>query len=283
MVGAAVKTLLITGASSGIGKACALDLDHLGHRVYAGVRREEDAQELRDSSLERISPVFLDVTDHDQVDAVARQIARDAGRLDGVVNNAGIVKGGPLEYLPLVEWQEQLDVNVVGQVAVTKAMLPLIRSAGGRIVFIGSIAGRVATAMLGPYCASKFALEAIGESLRQELHPWGIRVSVIEPGAIKTAIWDKGRHDAGRIERGLPAAARTQYATHIAAIYRGIDMQDRQSADPAKVVKAVEHALFSRRPKPRYLVGADAKALSALIRWFPARPRESIISMITGI
>ena len=173
-------------------------------------------------------------------------------------------------------------MNVIGQVAVTKAMLPLIRSAGGRIVFVGSIGGKVATMLLGPYNASKFAIEAISESLRHELHPWGISVSVVEPGAIKTAIWDKGRQDADRLERDLPAEARTRYADHIAATRKGIDMQDRQGVGPEKVAAAVEHALFSRRPKTRYLVGADAKIQSALVRWLPDRPREAIIRKIAG-
>jgi NAD(P)-dependent dehydrogenase (short-subunit alcohol dehydrogenase family) len=278
----AVRTVLVTGASSGIGEACALHLDRLGHRVYAGVRKQEDARGLGERGSGRLVAVFLDVTDQGQVDAVASQIAGDAGGLDGVVNNAGIARGGPLEYLPLAEWREQLEVNVVGQVAVTKAVLPLIRSAGGRIVFIGSIGGRIATMMLGPYCASKFAVEAIGESLRHELHPWGISVSVVEPGAVKTAIWDKGRQDADRLDRELPAAARAQYAAHGAAIRRGIDRQDRQGADPGKVARAVEHALFSRHPRTRYLVGTDAKVQSALVRWLPARPREAIIRRIAG-
>jgi len=278
----AVKTVLVTGASSGIGQACALRLDRLGHRVYAGVRKEEDARALRERGSDRVVPVFLDVTDQGQVDTVATQIARDAGGLEGVVNNAGIGRGGPLEYLPLAEWRDQLEVNVVGQVAVTKAMLSLIRSAGGRIVFIGSISGRVATMMAGPYCASKFAVEAIGESLRHELRPWRISVSVVEPGAVKTAIWDKARQDADRLERDLPAAARIQYAAHIAAIRRGIDMQDRHGADPGKVARAVEHALFARRPKPRYPVGVDARIQGALVRWLPATPREAIIRRISG-
>jgi NAD(P)-dependent dehydrogenase (short-subunit alcohol dehydrogenase family) len=278
----AVKTLLVTGASTGIGEACALHLDRLGHRVYAGVRKEEHAQALRHRGSHRMVPVFLDVTDEAQVDAVAKQIAVDAAGLDGVVNNAGIAKGGPLEYLSLEEWREQLEVNVLGQVAVTRAMLPLIRSAGGRIVFIGSIGGKVATMLLGPYNASKFAIEAIGESLRHELRPWGISVSVVEPGAIKTAIWDKGRQEADRLERDLPAEARTRYADHIAAIRKGIDMQDRQGVGPEKVAQAVEHALFSPRPKTRYLVGTDAKIQSALVRWLPDRPREAIIRKIAG-
>ena len=276
-----MKSILVTGASTGIGAACALHLDHLGHRVYAGVRQEQDALALRRPGS-RIVPVFLDVTDQAQVDAAATQIARDDGGLDGIVNNAGIARGGPLEYLPLAVWREQLDVNVLGQVAVTKAMLPLIRSARGRIVFIGSISGKVATMMLGPYCASKFAIEAISDSLRHELHPWHISISVIEPGAIKTAIWDKGRQQADDLERDLPAEARTRYADHIAAVRNGIDMQDRHGADPQSVAKAVEHALFSPRPRTRYLVGTDAKVQSALARCLPDRPRDAIIRRFAG-
>lgn len=172
---------------------------------------------------------------------------------------------------------------MLGQVAVTKAMLPLIRSARGRIVFIGSINGKVATMMLGPYCASKFAIEAIGESLRHELHPWHISVSVVEPGAVKTAIFDKSRREADDLERELPAEARTRYADHLAAIRKGIDIQDRHSVDPERVAKAVEHALFSRRPKTRYLVGTDAKFDSALVRCLPDRPREAVIRRFVGL
>ena len=276
-----VKSVLVTGASTGIGEACALRLDRLGHRVYAGVRSEEHARGLRRRGSDRIVPVFLDVTDQAQIDAAAKQIG-GGGRLDGVVNNAGIGRGGPLEYLPLEVWREQLEVNVLGQVAVTKAVLPFIRAAGGRIVFIGSIGGRVATMLMGPYNASKFAIEAIGESLRSELHPWGIGVSVVEPGAIKTPIWDKARQQADRLERALPEEARTRYARHIAAIRKGIEMQERQGASPDKVAAAVEHALFSPRPKTRYLVGTDARVQALLVRWLPDRPREAFIRRFAG-
>src|SRR5215470_11668090 len=272
-----VKSVLVTGASTGIGEACALRLDRLGHRVYAGVRSEEHGQSLRQRGSDRMVPVFLDVTYQAQIDAVAEQIADDGGSLDGVVNNAGIAKGGPLEYLPLETWREQLEVNVLGPVAVTKAVLPFIRAARGRIVFIGSISGKVATMLTGPYNASKFAIEAIGESLRSELRPWGISVSVVEPGAVKTPIWEKGRQQADRLEQALPEDARNKYAKHVAAIRRGIEMQDRQGASPDKVAAAVEHALFSPRPKTRYLVGRDARVQSLLVRWLPDRPREAII------
>jgi NAD(P)-dependent dehydrogenase (short-subunit alcohol dehydrogenase family) len=277
-----VKSVLVTGASTGIGEACALRLDRLGHRVFAGVRSENHAERLRGRASERLVPAFLDVTNQEQIDAVAKQIADAGGSLDGVVNNAGIARGGPLEYLPLEVWREQLDVNVLGQVAVTKAMLPFIRTARGRIVFIGSIGGKVATMLMGPYGASKFAIEAIGESLRNELHPWGISVSVVEPGAIKTPIWDKGRQEADRLEQALPEEARTRYADHVAAIRKGIEMQDRQGANPDKVAAAVEHALFSRRPKTRYVVGTDARVQSAMVRLLPDRPREAIIRRFAG-
>ena len=277
-----MKAVLVTGASTGIGRACALHLDRLGHRVYAGIRDEAQARELQATGSGRITPVLLDVTDQAMVDAAAGQIAGDSGKLDGLVNNAGVATGGPLEYLPLATWREQFEVNVLGQVAVTKAMLPMIRAAGGRIVFMGSISGKVATMLLGPYCASKSALEAISESLRHELHPWGISVSVVEPGAIKTAIWDKGRRTADDLEQELPAEARAYYASHIAAVRKGIDMQDRNGASPAKVARAVEHALFSPRPRTRYPVGADAKIQSAMARWLPDRARETIIRKIAG-
>jgi len=276
-----VKSVLVTGASTGIGEACALRLDRLGHRVYAGVRSEEHADGLRQRGSDRIVPVFLDVTDQAQIDAAAKQIAGGGG-LDGVVNNAGIGRGGPLEYLPLETWREQLEVNVLGQVAVTKAVLPSIRAAGGRIVFIGSIGGRVATMLMGPYNASKFAIEAIGESLRSELHPWGISVSVVEPGAVKTPIWDKARQQVDRLERALPEEARTRYARHIAAASKAIEMQDRQGVSPDKVAAAVEQALFSPRPKTRYLVGTDARVQALLVRWLPDRPREAIIRRFAG-
>ena len=277
-----MKSVLVTGASTGIGEACALRLDRLGHRVYAGVRSEKHAAALCEQGSDRIVPVFLDVTDQEQIDAVAKQIADDGGSLDGVVNNAGIGRGGPLEYLPLEVWREQLEVNVLGPIAVTKAVLPFIRSACGRIVFIGSISGKVATVLTAPYCASKFAIEAIGESLRSELHPWGISVSVVEPGAIKTPIWDKARHEADRLEQELPEAARTSYAAHIAAIRKGIEMQDKQAVSPDKVAAAVEHALFAGRPKTRYLVGTDARVQALMVRLLPDRPREAFIRRFAG-
>ena len=277
-----MKTILVTGASTGIGEACVLRFDKDGHRVYAGVRKEADAQRLRDQASSRLVPVFLDVTDQAQIDAAMKQIEADAGELHGLVNNAGVARGGPLEFLPIEEWRDQLEVNVIGQVAVTKAALPLIRAGTGRIVFIGSVGGRLATMITGPYNASKFAIEAIGESLRQELQPWGIHVSVVEPGAIKTAIWEKSRETADRLERDLPPEARELYAAHIVATRKAIEFQDKQAVGPEKVADAVDHALFARRPRARYLVGMDARAMAAAAKFVPARARDTLVRRVVG-
>ena len=254
-----VKSVLVTGASTGIGEACALRLDRLGHRVYAGVRSEQHAHGLRQRGSDRILPVFLDVTDQAQIDAVAKQIADDGGSLDGVVNNAGIGRGGPLEYLPLEIWREQLEVNVLGQVAVTKAVLPFIRAARGRIVFIGSIGGKVATMLMGPYNASN---EVRDRGDRRVAAERAASVGYQRVGGRARGDQDahlgQGPQQVDRLERALPEEARTRYARHIAAARKAIEMQDRQGASPDKVAAAVEHALFSRRPKTRYLVGTDA-------------------------
>ena len=275
-------TVLVTGASTGIGEACALRLDRLGHRVFAGVRREADGERLRGAASERLTPVQIDVTDAGQIEAAAKQIEAETGGLQGLVNNAGIGKGGPIEYLPLEDWRTQLEVNVIGQVAVTQAMLPLIRQGRGRVVFMGSIGGKASTALTAPYNASKHAIEAIGESLRYELRPWGIWVAVVEPGAVKTPIWDKTREEADRLERDLPEEARERYGPHIGAIRKALEMQARRGVAPDLVARAVEHALFSARPRTRYPVGADARLQSAMVRLLPDRAREAVIRKVAG-
>lgn len=277
-----MPSILVTGASTGIGLACALQLTSAGHQVFAGVRTERDAGRLDDLGASLLRPVLLDITRPDQIDAVAERIAREPGGLRGVVNNAGVARGGPLEYIPVDAWRDQFEVNVFGQVAVTRAMLPMVREAGGRIVFVGSIGGKLATMMMGPYNASKFAIEAIGESLRAELRPWGIHVSVIEPGAVKTEIWEKGRAQADQLERELPPEALTRYAAHVAAIRKGIEMQAKGGVEPAKVAEAIDHALFSLRPKTRYVVGGPARVQSAMVRGLPDTWREAVVRRFAG-
>ena len=278
-----MSNVLITGASTGIGQACALRLDRGGHRVFAGVRKPEDADRLAAQASSRLVPVILDICDADQIAAAATTIDAQVGAsgLDGLVNNAGIGIGGPLEFLPIDAWRTQFEVNVIGQVAVTQAMMPMLRGATGRIVFIGSISGRVSTPMLAPYAASKHAIEAIGSALSGELRRSGMRVAVVEPGAIATAIWGKGRSQADEIEESLPPEAIRRYGGEVAHMRKLIDHQDRVGIDPVKVAEAVEHALFHRRPKLRYLVGTDAKGGAVLSRLLPDRALAALLRRVS--
>ncbi|GAA3827229.1 SDR family oxidoreductase [Nocardioides panacisoli] len=259
---------LVTGASTGIGCAAAEHLAGRGHRVLAGVRSDAAAAEL--GRTDRIRPVLLDVRESGSVKAAAEMIADAVGShgLDGLVNNAGIQVAGPLEHLPLDAVRDVLETNVLGQVAVTQAVLPLLRSApGGRVVLISSMSGRVALPFLGPYAASKHALEAIGDSWRRELAPSGIRVSVVEPGNTATPMWDKALGTEGLSRFGLEAEQR------YGAMEAWVRAQAQRSADAAIptdcVVRAIEHALTARRPRQRYVVGIDAHVGTRLARHAP--------------
>jgi NAD(P)-dependent dehydrogenase (short-subunit alcohol dehydrogenase family) len=262
------RTALVTGASSGIGEACADLLARAGWRVLAGVRREGDAP----AGTEE---VLLDVTDAEQVRAAGERVEE----LHGLVNNAGIAIASPLEAIPLDELRRQLEVNVVGQVAVTQALLPQLRRARGRIVFVGSIAGRSALPFLAAYAASKHALEAIGDSLRIELSPWGIRVAVVEPGTIATPIWRKGAATAEEIQTRVPETTLALYAERVAAFRRAAAAAGRRGQPAGRVAEAVEHALTADRPKTRYLVGRDAKIRAGVER-LPDRWRDSVLERL---
>jgi NAD(P)-dependent dehydrogenase (short-subunit alcohol dehydrogenase family) len=278
-------SVLVTGASSGIGRACALHIDGLGYRVFAGVRSESAAESLHRAASDRLVPVLLDVTDTAAIDRVASSIesALDGRGMLGLVNNAGVAHGGPIEYLPIDEWRSQLEVNVIGQVSVTKTMMPFLRRGKGRIVFIGSIGGRVGTPLLAPYVASKFAIEGIAESLRHELRPFGVRVAVVDPGAVKTDIWDKGRRYADEMEQLLPAEATVLYGDAITGMRRSIDQQDRAGIPPEQVARVVARALFSDRPRARYLVGRDAQVVGVIARLLPDTAKDAIVRMIGGL
>jgi NAD(P)-dependent dehydrogenase (short-subunit alcohol dehydrogenase family) len=278
----ASRAVLVTGASTGIGEATVQRLDRAGFAVYAGVRSEEDGERLAGASSDRLTPVLLDVTDRQQIDAVVKRIAAEVGSLAGVVNNAGIAMGGPLEYLPLDEWRFQFEVNVFGLVAVTQAAMPLIRSGGGRIVLVGSVSGRIGTQLMGPYDSSKHAVEGLAESLRQELKPWNIKVVVIEPGAIATAIWGKGRDTADRLSDLMPEEAQARYGDHIEGIRKGIEDQEKSGISPDVVAQAIEHALTSDRPRHRYLVGTDAKMAGVIARFMPDKVKEVLIRKLAG-
>jgi NAD(P)-dependent dehydrogenase (short-subunit alcohol dehydrogenase family) len=275
-----VGSILVTGSSTGIGEACALHFDRLGWQVFAGVRRDQDGDRLRAQAVGRLHPVSIDVTDPASVKQVAKEVetALDGRGLTAVVNNAGVAVGGPVEYVPLDEWRRQLEVNVIGQLAVTQAILPLIRRSGaqGRIVFMGSIGGRISSPLIAPYNASKHAIEAIAESMRHELASTGIRVVVVEPGAVRTPIWDKGQASADDIEAALPADAVERYGAAIADLRRAMTFQARTGVEPAIVAGVVEKAVTSSRPAARYLVGRDAKLMATIARFLPDRTRDAV-------
>nr|WP_243455078.1 SDR family oxidoreductase [Meiothermus sp. CFH 77666] len=262
---------MITGASTGIGEACALWLQDRGYRVFAGVRKNTDAEALQQKSKGHLTPVLLDVADEASIRKAVQFVLTQTPKLEGLVNNAGIAVAGPLEFVPLQELRRVLEVNVVGQVAVTQAFLPLLREARGRIVLMSSISGRVAAPLMGPYAASKFALEAIGDALRRELAPWGIEVSIIEPGNIQTPIWRKGIAWGEALKEQLSPDATQLYGGAIDGILRYIRGQDGRGLHPNEVAKVVEQALVSARPKTRYVVGRDARVGALLARMLPDR------------
>lgn len=280
-----MKSVLITGASTGIGRASALRLDADGWRVFAGVRREEDAASLRAGASERLVPLMLDVTDDAQIAGAARQIGERVGEagLDGLVNNAGIAVPGPLEALPIDDFRRQVEVNLTAHVAVTQVLLPQIRAARGRIVFITSIGGLMAFPMFGAYHAAKFGLEAVSDVFRRELRPWGISVSVIEPGSIATEIWDRGQSEADALLARVTDEHAELYGDSMEAS-RGVARQTAaRGIAPEKVAKAISHALSARRPRTRYLVGADARAQAVFNRLLPDRVVDRLISRFTGL
>jgi NAD(P)-dependent dehydrogenase (short-subunit alcohol dehydrogenase family) len=269
--------VLVTGASSGIGEACALRLARAGRHVLAGVRTDADGDRLREQAGGAIEPVRLDVTDSGSIGDAAEQLG--GGPLHGLVNNAGIAVSMPLELLPLPELRHQLEVNVVGQIAVTQAFLPHLRAARGRIVNVGSIAGRSALPFLGAYAASKHALEAVTDSLRVELQPFGIDVVIVEPGTIATPIWRKGAETFQRLAPDLPTEIATLYGDRVAA-FRRAAASAAQRGEPAELVAAVvERALTAQRPKTRYLVGRDARRRARVER-LPDRLRDRVYERV---
>ena len=275
---AARGTVVVTGASTGIGEATAVHLSELGFDVRAGVRKDEDAERLRGRGL---TPLKLDVTDPASVQA-ARDELGDAP-LAGLVNNAGIALSGPLEFIPLDELRRQLDVNLVGQVAVIQALLPALRRARGRIVNVSSIGGRVALPLIGPYNASKFALEGVSDSLRRELRGQGVDVVVVEPGGVKTPIWKKGNAEADRLLEQMPPEAERLYGGLADALRKQtVKIERDRGMEPEAVAEVVGTALTARRPRTRYLVGRDAKLRARMAAVLPDRAMDSLIGRALG-
>jgi NAD(P)-dependent dehydrogenase (short-subunit alcohol dehydrogenase family) len=287
-----MSTALITGASTGIGRTTALRLARSGWTVLAGVRTPEAGAELvaQAGSAQtgtgadgRLRTIELDVTDAAQVAAAAQRVAEIApdGRLDALINNAGIGVGGPLELVELSEWRQQFEVNLFGQIAMIQALLPALRRAQGRVLLVSSVGGRVVTPFMGPYCASKYAIEAIGDALRVELRSSGVQVALIEPGSIATPIWDKGRSEVQRVQ--VPPELSEQYGRVPAAMGKALEDTAKRAIPAEQVAATIERALGARHMRSRYLIGRDAKAMVLVRNLLPDRAFDRLIGRVLGV
>ena len=274
-----MPTVLITGAARGIGRATAAALAAKGWDVLGGVRRPEDGVALA-AGDSRIRPVVLDITSAEHLAALPQALPE---RLDALVNNAGIAVTGPLEGLPLDVLRHQLEVNLVGQVGVTQAALPALRAARGRIVFVSSLSGRVAQPLFGACNASKFALEGMADALRLEVHPWGIRVALVEPAQTDTDMWRNATEQFDRDLAEVSEESRRLYAPHIAAARKLIPRSQKMASPVAGVVGAIEKALTSSRPRARYVVGTAPRVQAVLADMTPTRMLDAGLRKVSGI
>jgi len=272
-----MPSVLVTGAARGIGRATTVWLANRGWDVIAGLRRPEDREAL---TGERISTITLDITDPDQVAALDTALP---ARLDAVVNNAGVVVAGPVEATPVDELRRQLEVNVVAQASVTQAVLPRLRASRGRVIFVSSVSGLIATPMFGPYNASKFALEGMADALRLELAPWGIRVVLIEPAQTDTDLWRLADRDLDQGVARLTLEQRELYAKHLEGFRKTIPRSQRVAGPPDRVAAAIEKALTARRPRARYVVGASASAQALVARLTPTPVLDVLLRTGGGV
>jgi NAD(P)-dependent dehydrogenase (short-subunit alcohol dehydrogenase family) len=274
-----MPAILISGASRGIGRATALRLARAGWTVYATVRQDADGVELVAEGGPAIHPLQLDVTDDAQIAAVDEALP---ARLDAIVNNAGIVVSGPLETLSAVELREQFDVNVVGAVALTNLVLPRLRAARGRIVFLSSLSGVISTPMTGAYNASKFAIEAIADAWRLELRRWGIKVILIEPAMTDTDLWRKAEETLEAEAAEMGDEHRELYAEHLDGMRKTVPRMQKLAKPVDTVAAAIERALNAARPRARYPVGVDVRLQAALSGVTPDRVKDVAFARLTG-
>jgi NAD(P)-dependent dehydrogenase (short-subunit alcohol dehydrogenase family) len=267
-------TVLVTGASTGIGEATVVHLKELGFDAVGAVRKDEDAERLE---ARGIRTARIDVTDAGQIESARDELGNAA--LAGLVNNAGIAVAAPLEFLPVDRLREQLEINLIGQMAVTQAFLPALRRGAGRIVMVSSIGGRVALPLVSAYNASKFGLEGMSDSLRRELRSQGVDVVLVEPGGVKTPIWNKAEALAEDMLEDVPPEAERLYGKLIEAVRAGTQRIARETgSEPSEVAEAIGEALTATRPRARYVVGRDAKTRAVMSRVLPDRVMDRLIA-----
>jgi NAD(P)-dependent dehydrogenase (short-subunit alcohol dehydrogenase family) len=277
--GTSPGAVAITGASTGIGKACVTELLKLGYHVFAGVHDQHNLASMDHMAAPNLHPVIIDLTRQDSIDRACQEVQASLGGMSlvGLINNAGVVVSGPLEFLPLDDLRAQFEINVFGHLAVTQALAPQLRAACGRIINIGSISGRFTAPFIGPYSASKFAFAALSDALRMEMRGSGVKVCVIEPGSIATPIWEKAIVAGDQRMLRMSREALDIYAERMLA-FRAIAKETGERGDaPECVVKAVRHALTAAKPKPRYIVGRDARLAQLFLCPLPHRIKDKII------
>ncbi|WP_094361046.1 SDR family oxidoreductase [Mycobacterium marinum] len=278
--------VVVTGASSGIGRSTALRLASAGWHVYAGVRRAADGEALQAaSSGGQLSPLLMDVTVAEQIDAAVGMVGEHAGAagLDGLVDNAGIGVASPVEMVPLDALRQQLEVNVVGQIAVTQALLPLLRRAAGRIVVIASIGDRFTPPFGGPLAASKAAIATLADALRQEVAPWGIKVVMIEPASINSGAADKLERDAKKAIDEFGADGARLYRDAYLGMVKAALSRERRGSPPTVVADLVLKVLTTARPHARNVVGKDARMLATVSRWLPTPALDALRRKVFGL
>jgi NAD(P)-dependent dehydrogenase (short-subunit alcohol dehydrogenase family) len=275
-----MPSVLISGASRGIGRATALRMARAGWTVYATVRQVADGEELvAEAAGGEIKPLQLDVTDDAQIAALEDAIPE---RLDAVVNNAGIVVSGPLETLSAADVREQFEVNVVGAVALTNLVLPRLRQARGRIVFVSSLSGLISTPMTGAYNASKFAIEAIADAWRLELRLWGVKVVLVEPAMTDTDLWRNAPETLEAEVAEMSEEHRQLYGEHLDGMRKTVPRMQKMSKPVDGVAATIERALTTARPRARYPVGVDVKVQAALSGVTPDRLKDAAFGRLTG-
>ncbi len=273
------QSVLITGASSGIGEACAVHLAHKGFRVYAAARRAEKLRELEGLAGGRITPIELDVTDEASVEKAVGRIADDDATLFALVNNAGISVMGPIEDTPIVEWRRQYETNVFGLVRMTQAVLPQMRDAGrGRIINIGSVTGRIAMPFQGVYASSKHAVEGLTDALRREVEPYGLKVSLVRPGFINTPF---GNQEQDELQKHVDAGG--PYADAVRTFKLWHAKGHPTAPGPSVVAEAVHAALTAEHPHSRYTAPMNNVGALMLRNLLPSAVTDRILSRVVGL
>jgi NAD(P)-dependent dehydrogenase (short-subunit alcohol dehydrogenase family) len=277
--------VVVTGTSTGIGAATVSRLANLGFHVFAGVRREADAEAARSAANGTVTPLMIDVTDPAMIDAAAKTVEEVVGQrgLTGLVNNAGIVKPGPLEFQPLEDFRRQLEVNLIGPLSVIQAFLPLIRRGRGRIVNVGSIGGLLVVPIQGAYSASKFGLEALSDALRLELRQWKIPVSHVDPGVTDTPIFGKTLGELDLALDALHERGHAEYDAQFAAVRKVVEKSPKSAAPPDDLAKAIADALTAAKPKTRYHAGHGSKEAFVAARTLTDHVKDRLVVHEVGL